>query len=328
MKKQINACFFKINKPFKPWTRKQLVDFVVLILRYLFWYGITEWLLHYFYVSALSANPTLVAKMDLWTLAGLVFCFGQFFCLKYVFYYGISRPFVIADGIEPPNHPKCIARIHLYSDMWRYFDEGLYKFIRKWVIVNIYRKFFESIASRYIYIPIVSYRKSKTLLNQILASGLCFLFVYIWHGINPEIMVWSSLNYIGIILETIGRSLSQSKTFHELEVKNHNKILKMFDQDFWFSGKILLTKGVKIPPWSAVVPCPPLVHYQQHVLASGSRKWVDFHGEGVEFLAPWYPYDFALHFLRSSNRYWNQELGNPARTVKVGKIYLKRVNNI
>ena len=56
---------------------------------------------------------------------------GQFFMMKYVFFYGITRPFMKVDGIEPPDHPKCIGRIHLYSDMWRYFDAGLHKFMHR-----------------------------------------------------------------------------------------------------------------------------------------------------------------------------------------------------
>ena len=100
------------------------------MLEYAFWYFIIELCLHIFYPFALQKNLVgLVSQMDLWTLAGLGFSVGQFFQLMYVFLYGFTRPFVKADGIEAPNHPKWIGRIHLYSDMWRYFDPGLYKFM-------------------------------------------------------------------------------------------------------------------------------------------------------------------------------------------------------
>ena len=59
------------------------------------------------------------------------YSFGQFFHMKYVVFYGMARVFMLSDGIDAPNSPKCIGRIHLYSDMWRYFDEGLYRFIHK-----------------------------------------------------------------------------------------------------------------------------------------------------------------------------------------------------
>ena len=51
--------------------------------------------------------------MDLWTLAGIGYSIGQFFMMKYVFFYGITRPFMKADGIDPPDHPKCIGTIHI-----------------------------------------------------------------------------------------------------------------------------------------------------------------------------------------------------------------------
>ncbi len=38
---------------------------------------------------------------------------------------------MISDGVTPPAATKCVSRIHLYSDMWRYFDNGLYLFMHK-----------------------------------------------------------------------------------------------------------------------------------------------------------------------------------------------------
>ena len=32
--------------------------------------------------------------------------------------------------LDPTFLPQCIGRIHLYSDMWRYFDHGLYLFMQ------------------------------------------------------------------------------------------------------------------------------------------------------------------------------------------------------
>ena len=97
----------------------------------MFWYFCVEIWLHFLYTAALKHETKLLSFMDLWTLAGIGYSIGQFFMMKYVFFYGITRPFMKADGIEPPNHPKCIGRIHLYSDMWRYFDAGLHKFMHR-----------------------------------------------------------------------------------------------------------------------------------------------------------------------------------------------------
>ena len=116
------------GKP-QEWTMQRLRNTIFLIFRYMFWYFVTEIGLHHLYFSAFRYQPSIASKMDMWTLGGLGYTMGQFFYMKYIFFYGINRPFVMADGIEPPYHPKCIARIHLYSDMWRYFDSGLHKFM-------------------------------------------------------------------------------------------------------------------------------------------------------------------------------------------------------
>ena len=111
------------------WTIQRLRNTILLIFRYTFWYFVTEIGLHHLHFSAFGYQPSIASKMDMWTLGGLGYTMGQFFYMKYIFFCGINRPLGMADGIEPPYHPKCIARIHLYSDMWRYFDSGLYKFM-------------------------------------------------------------------------------------------------------------------------------------------------------------------------------------------------------
>jgi len=115
----------------KTWSILRFSKLALLLIRYLFWYLVIELILHFFYVSALHYEPNLTQLLGLETLAGLGYSMGHFFYLKYVFFYGLCRPFVMADGVEPPNHPKCIARVALYSDMWRYFDVGLHKFMHR-----------------------------------------------------------------------------------------------------------------------------------------------------------------------------------------------------
>jgi hypothetical protein len=126
--------FLQMYKDYQPWTGAKILKLILLIFRYLFWYVFVEIALHFFYFSAIRYEPKVVERLDLWTLCGLGYSMGQFFCIKYVFFYGFTRPFVMADGIDPPNHPKCIGRIHLYSDMWRFFDQGLHRFMHRYML--------------------------------------------------------------------------------------------------------------------------------------------------------------------------------------------------
>lgn len=54
---------------------------------------------------------------------------GQFFYTKYVVSYGFGILMGRMDRIDTPDLPKCIGRIHQYSDMWKHFDQGLYEFL-------------------------------------------------------------------------------------------------------------------------------------------------------------------------------------------------------
>lgn len=71
----------------------------------------------------------VVQNLNPWALYGLGYCMGQFFLNKYVVIYGICNTLCNLDNVKAPPPPKCIARIHLYSDMWKHFDRGLYKFL-------------------------------------------------------------------------------------------------------------------------------------------------------------------------------------------------------
>ncbi|XP_018577369.1 protein-cysteine N-palmitoyltransferase Rasp [Anoplophora glabripennis] len=95
----------------------------------IFWYTLTNFCLHYIYVNATSYQPQLVKHFDSWSLYGYGYAMGQFFHIKYVVLYGLSTSFASFENVNVPHLPRCIGRIHLYSDMWKYFDPGLYKFL-------------------------------------------------------------------------------------------------------------------------------------------------------------------------------------------------------
>lgn len=45
---------------------------------------------------------------------------------------------------------------------------------------------------------------------RVFASLACFIFVFFWHGAEKYILVWTILNYLGIVLEGLGTSVSHS----------------------------------------------------------------------------------------------------------------------
>ncbi|XP_071637789.1 protein-cysteine N-palmitoyltransferase Rasp isoform X4 [Temnothorax longispinosus] len=187
-----------INQPHEYWNYQRLLTFILNLVRYMFWLYVTELLLHFIYTNAIQYHSQVVQNLNSWALYGLGYCMGQFFFNKYVVIYGTCSSLCYLDNIKAPSQPKCIARIHLYSDMWKHFDRGLYKFL-----------------IRYIYVPIQKSQKYRYF-GKLFASFTCFTFVFIWHGIQMNIFIWTLLNFIGIIIENIGVSIGKSKQYHKI----------------------------------------------------------------------------------------------------------------
>lgn len=90
---------------------------------------------------------------------------GQFFNLKYVVIFGLPAVFAHIDKMQPQDGPICIARVTLYSKIWRNFDRGLYTFFK-----------------RYIFIPIC--QPTFSLGRKLIGVFVSYAFVLIWHGIQ------------------------------------------------------------------------------------------------------------------------------------------------
>ncbi|XP_074097438.1 protein-cysteine N-palmitoyltransferase Rasp-like isoform X2 [Cotesia typhae] len=176
------------------WTVRRVGVTVLNLLRYTFWLLVTELMMHFLYTSALKSYPERVGAFNSWAFYGFGYSMGQFFCNKYIVVYGLAGEFSRADDIDAPPPPKCIGRVHLYSEMWKHFDRGLYQFLVK-----------------YIYGPIAQYNFP---LKKFFASFLTFGFIYIWHGLAQYVFIWSLFNFIGITIESIARYIGTSSAYN------------------------------------------------------------------------------------------------------------------
>jgi len=185
----------------RPLNFQLLFDVITGSARYLLWIAVTEMSTYITFQQAFTYHPHIVSSMSLWALCGMGYAMGQFFHLKYVVMYGMSSHLARLDGMEAPGHPACIGRVHLYSDMWRYFDSGLYEFMRD-----------------YIYLPIIAFLPSS-LFFKLMGSAICFSFVFVWHGTMDFVLIWSLLNFLGITLEGLARAVSVHPSYRTLEDK-------------------------------------------------------------------------------------------------------------
>ena len=71
------------------------------------------------YFNSLQQSYAALKAVSLFTLAGIGYCQGQFFMVKYLVMFGLPAGVARVDNLDPPQGPKCIAYIHLYSDMWK-----------------------------------------------------------------------------------------------------------------------------------------------------------------------------------------------------------------
>ncbi|XP_063219824.1 protein-cysteine N-palmitoyltransferase Rasp isoform X2 [Bacillus rossius redtenbacheri] len=187
-----------ITKPFLPWRWKHCLLIVLNLFRFLWWWLFTEVALHFIYSNGFAMHPQIVKHLDSWSFYGMGYCMGQFFMLKYVVVYGLISTVAQIAHIEAPRHPKCIARIYLYSDMWRYFDQGLYTFLK-----------------RYIYVPCLG--SNPGLWRKLASSFVCFCFIFLWHKPYISIFVWSFLNFLGVAIERICNAISKTESYMFME---------------------------------------------------------------------------------------------------------------
>jgi len=166
------------------------LGFVGGVLRSAIWWLVMQCALHYFYIHYMSRDVRMVEMMDsvFWQHSAGYFM-GQFFFLYYVVTYGLGIAFAVQDGIPAPNRPRCIGRIHFYSDMWKYFDEGLYEFLFQ----NIYAELCG---------------KRSSAAAKFGATALTFAFVFVWHGCYTYVLIWSILNFLCLAAEKVFKTFT------------------------------------------------------------------------------------------------------------------------
>ncbi|CAD5221141.1 unnamed protein product [Bursaphelenchus okinawaensis] len=170
---------------------------VCLAMRLVFWFSIIEMALHFLRFNAFFNAPfTTMKHLHNYKVVSIAYLAGQYFHTKYVVIFGVARLYAHIDGITPPKSAICISRVTKYSRMWRYFDRGLYQFLK-----------------HQLYIPFLGSGSGKLLmLRRFVAMVAVFGFVLCWHGLNANYGYWVLLSAIELIIERIGLAFYQSKT--------------------------------------------------------------------------------------------------------------------
>lgn len=199
---------------------QQVEDFLMrlkilwkILIRLILIYFLVETSMHFIYANVAAMEPEVwkqyiffvfqninkkisslqeVTVLNRWALYGFGIAIGQFFCLKYMVFYGLGSAIAKFERIDAPNPPKCVARIHLYSHMWRYFDQGLHDFLFKYI--------YKGLSDR-----------NASLAKKLLASITAFTFIYLWHGYFRFVLIWTILNFICLQAENFGKKFSKTQ---------------------------------------------------------------------------------------------------------------------
>lgn len=180
--------------PFIPRLKNLIGNSLYIYILYLLTHGA----MYYLYVNNVQYYPDqILPKLSSLGLYGYGYLMGQFFHHKYVIFYGIGITLGEFDNINMPQKPRCISRTHRYTDMWKYFDHGLYEFLFKYIYTQLCTK------------------KSNTI-HRLSAVFVTFVFIYVWHGLMMSIFVWSALNFGCLVLENFLRALFESMAYKNM----------------------------------------------------------------------------------------------------------------
>lgn len=190
-----------LNNPARSWNLKRVINSIVQLVRYSVWTALTNFLLYSFYAHSVQSLPHLIIKLNSWSMAGFVYYLICFFCLKYNVLYGFPGVFSSMEGYKPPPPPRCAMVCVKFSYIWRKFDFGLYTFMRK-----------------YIYKPWIQ-THGFGMITKLQGTALVFTFVYIWHGVHVDVMLWAFFNFIGIVIEKLADQVCNSSRWLKFEEK-------------------------------------------------------------------------------------------------------------
>ncbi|XP_053189017.1 protein-cysteine N-palmitoyltransferase HHAT [Scomber japonicus] len=187
--------------------KSAFIYFVLRSGRIILWWCIAEYMIHVMYMHSIQSNETYLEILPPWALGGLALALVQFFYVKYLVLFGLPSMLATLDKLVPPNLPRCVSIMYSFTGMWRHFDEGLYR----WLI-------------RYIYVPLGGSRHG--LLCKMLSTGLAFGFVCLWHGGHDYLQYWALMNWVGVLVENGLNSFFAISFIHSILEQNFSAAMK------------------------------------------------------------------------------------------------------
>ena len=177
--------FIKLN-PSISYTKEKFRNIFILLARISFSVIIIELVLHATQAYSLhSFHGRLLPFFSDESLTASLLLKGTLFTCKYIVYYGATNLINYCVGMKTTDLPRCIFLMHTNSELWRFFDTGIYKFIKS-----------------YLYIPLGGNLNKGVI--SVLPVITSFAFISYWHGMSWNVTLWTFLNFLMVSFELFG----------------------------------------------------------------------------------------------------------------------------
>ena len=104
---------------------------MIRVLSVIFWILFSELIYHFLLFFASHVYKDLLENGSFFLAAGSLYAKGVLFAVKYHVFYGIPSIVNRIVGMKITPLPRCVLMIHTGGELWKYFDTGIYEFIKK-----------------------------------------------------------------------------------------------------------------------------------------------------------------------------------------------------
>ena len=139
-----------------------------------------EWITSAFPFFAIVKSG-LLGHLEIAEIAVVLYVLLKTMWIKFLLIWRFFRLWAMTDGILPPeNMRRCMSNNSSLSEFWK----GWHASFNQWIV-------------RYMYVPLGGRASSMY------SAWVVFLFVAVWHDIDPKLLAWGLLNGFFFVIEML-----------------------------------------------------------------------------------------------------------------------------
>jgi D-alanyl-lipoteichoic acid acyltransferase DltB (MBOAT superfamily) len=141
---------------------------------------------HFPFFAVISSG--ILPHLTVAEMAVVMFVTLKMMWIKFLLIWRFFRLWALSDGISPPeNMQRCMSNNSSLGEFWK----GWHSSFNQWIV-------------RYMYVPLGGRDTSMYTVWPI------FLFVALWHDIEPKLIAWGLLNAVFFVIELAGQRFAKT----------------------------------------------------------------------------------------------------------------------